>query len=42
MGTTKEIRIKTKNLFAHEVNIGDVITYNKIYPNTITIENKTL
>lgn len=32
--------MKTKNIFFHECNIGDEITYNAIYPNTIKVLDK--
>lgn len=32
--------MKTRNVFFHEVNIGDKITYNLIYPKTIKVETK--
>jgi hypothetical protein len=33
--------METRNVFFHEVKIGDVITYNLIYPKKIKVESKT-
>lgn len=32
--------METKNIFFHEAQIGDTITYNAIYPKTIKVESK--
>lgn len=33
--------MRTENIFMHEANIGDTITYNAIYPKTIEVKSKT-
>lgn len=32
--------MKTKDIFFHEVNVGDTVTHNLIYPKSFKVESK--